>query len=90
MNEQDLKERNFEADIEQWLLTDGGYTKGDQKTYNKERTIDMTTLIKFIALTILFAFSLTLLVFAFLLVVFIFYISINLIRSSYKCCLEIK
>ena len=51
MNEQDLKERNFEADIEQWLLTDGGYTKGDQKTYNKERAIDMTTLIKFIALT---------------------------------------
>ena len=33
--------------------------------------------IKFIALTILFAFSLTLLVFAFLLVVFIYYISIN-------------
>ena len=51
MNEQDLKERNFEADIEQWLLEKGGYTKGSQKTYDKERAIDMTTLIKFLALT---------------------------------------
>lgn len=51
MNEEDFKERNFEADIEQWLITEGGYTKGDQTTYNKERAIDMVTLIKFIALT---------------------------------------
>lgn len=51
MNEQDLKERNFEADIEQWLLEKGGYTKGNQKTYDKERAIDMATLIEFLALT---------------------------------------
>ena len=51
MNEQDLKERNFEADIEQWLLEKGGYTKGSQKTYDKERAIDMATLIEFLALT---------------------------------------
>ena len=51
MNEQDLKERNFEADIEQWLLDEGGYTKGNQKTYDKERAIDMATLMEFLALT---------------------------------------
>ncbi len=51
MNEQDLKERNFEADIEQWLLTEGGYTRGNQKNYDKERAIDMTTLTEFLALT---------------------------------------
>ena len=51
MNENDLKERNFEADIEQWLITDGGYSKGNQKTYDKERAIDMATLMKFLALT---------------------------------------
>lgn len=51
MNEQDLKERNFEADIERWLINEGGYTKGDQKTYDKERAIDMATLTKFIEQT---------------------------------------
>ena len=51
MNDQDLKERNFEADIEQWLITEGGYTKGDQRTYDKERAIDMATLTAFLALT---------------------------------------
>ena len=51
MNEQDLQERNFEADIERWLLEKGGYTKGNQKTYDKERAIDLTTLIAFLATT---------------------------------------
>ena len=51
MNENDLKEKNFEADIEQYLLTEGGYTKGDQSTYDKERAIDMSVLIEFLALT---------------------------------------
>ena len=48
---EDLKERNFETDIEQWLLDEGGYIKGDQRTYDKERAIDMTTLTSFLALT---------------------------------------
>ena len=51
MQNNDLKERNFEADIEQWLLNEGGYTKGDQRTYDKERAIDMATLTSFLALT---------------------------------------
>lgn len=37
MDNNDLKERNFEAYIEQWLTTEGGYTKGNQATYDKER-----------------------------------------------------
>ena len=51
MNEQDLKERKFEADIERWLLENGGYTKGNQKTYDKERAIDLATLIAFLDTT---------------------------------------
>ena len=51
MDNNDLKEKDFEADIEQWLLTDGGYTKGNQATYDKERSIDLKTLIKFLRQT---------------------------------------
>ena len=51
MDNNDLKERDFEAYIEHWLLTEGGYTKGDQSTYDKERAIDLKTLIKFLRLT---------------------------------------
>lgn len=45
------KEINFEQDIEQYLLSEGGYTKGSQATYDKKRAIDMTTLIQFIRAT---------------------------------------
>lgn len=45
------KEKNFEQDIEQYLLTEGGYTKGTQETYDKKRAIDMATLIRFIETT---------------------------------------
>ena len=48
MNEQDLKERNFEADIERWLLENGGYKRGNQKTYDMERAIDLATLTAFL------------------------------------------
>ena len=48
MIENDLKEKNFEAAIEQWLVADGGYVKGNQDTYDKERAIDLPTLIRFI------------------------------------------
>ena len=51
MDNNDLKERDFEAYIEYWLLTEGGYTKGNQATYDKERAIDLKTLIKFLRLT---------------------------------------
>ncbi len=43
-----LHEKNFEVDIEQYLLTEGGYTKGSQATYDNEKAIDLDTLIRFI------------------------------------------
>lgn len=43
-----LHEKKFEADIEKYLLTEGGYTKGNQLTYDKEKAIDIDTLIRFI------------------------------------------
>lgn len=51
MNENDLKERNFEADIERWLLRKGGYIEGDQKTYDRERAIDMAVFTAFLDTT---------------------------------------
>ena len=46
MDNNDLKERDFEAYIEHWLTTEGGYVKGSQATYDKERAIDLKTLIR--------------------------------------------
>lgn len=43
-----LKEKNFEQDIETYLLNEGGYIKGDQSTYDKKRAIDMPVLLQFI------------------------------------------
>jgi len=52
MDTTDLKEKNFEADIESYLISEkGGYIKGNQNTYDKERAIDMPVLISFIEQT---------------------------------------
>ena len=48
MTPEGLKEHNLEADIERYLITEGGYTKGNQATYDKEKAIDLDTLIRFI------------------------------------------
>lgn len=42
------KESQFEKDIESYLLNNGGYVKGNQSTYDKERAIDMPVLMQFI------------------------------------------
>ena len=47
----ETKEKNFEQDIESWLLTEGGYVKGTMATYDKRRAIDMPVLIQFIEVT---------------------------------------
>ena len=39
MTPDELKEHQFEADIERYLLTEGGYTKGTQATYAKEKAV---------------------------------------------------
>ena len=33
----ETKEKNFENDIEAYLLSSGGYVKGNQKTYDKAK-----------------------------------------------------
>lgn len=45
------KEKNFEQDIETYLLNEGGYIKGNQSTYDKKRAIDMPVLLQFIQAT---------------------------------------
>ncbi len=51
MDNTNLKEKNFEEDIERWLLEEGGYERGFQMTYNKDAAIDMTVLRDFITET---------------------------------------
>ena len=51
MDNSNLKEWNFEEDIEQWLLEKGGYERGFQMTYNKDAAIDLTVLQVFISET---------------------------------------
>ena len=46
----ETKEKNFENDIEAYLLANG-YTKGNQDTYDKGRAIDIPVLISFIQAT---------------------------------------
>ena len=46
----ETKEKNFENDIEAYLLSHG-YQKGNQDTYDKSRAIDMPVLISFIQAT---------------------------------------
>ncbi|MCB2292434.1 DEAD/DEAH box helicase family protein [Clostridium algoriphilum] len=45
------KEKRFEADIENYLLTKGGYVKGDMTTYNREKAMDISKLVTFIKAT---------------------------------------
>ena len=47
----ETKEKNFEQDIESWLLSEGGYVKGSMETYDKKRAIDMPILVQFIEAT---------------------------------------
>lgn len=50
MSAMETKEKNFENDIEAYLLQNG-YVKGNQSTYDKARAIDMPVLISFIEKT---------------------------------------
>ncbi len=51
MNEEELKEKAFEEAIEQYLITEGGYTKGNPKNFNRELALDTDTLIEFVKKT---------------------------------------
>lgn len=47
----DIKEKRFESDIESYMLSQGGFTKGDLKTYDREKAIDLPKLIAFVKKT---------------------------------------
>lgn len=47
----EYREVRFEEDIEFYLLKSGGYEKGNISTYDKEKAIDMDTLLRFIKST---------------------------------------
>ena len=51
MNEEELKEKAFEEAIEEYLITKGGYVKGNPKNFNRELALDVDTLIDFIKKT---------------------------------------
>ena len=45
------KEKDFEADIEAYLLAEGGYRKGSMATFDAKRAIDMPTMMEFVQTT---------------------------------------
>lgn len=47
----ETKEKNFEDSIEHFLLTEGGYVKGDMVTFDRTKALDMPVLLKFIQVT---------------------------------------
>ena len=47
----DESEKRFEQDIETYLLSEGGFVKGDMSTYDKEKAIDLPVLVDFIQRT---------------------------------------
>ena len=51
MNEEELKEKAFEEAIEEYLITKGGYVKGNPKNFNRKLALDVDTLIGFIKTT---------------------------------------
>ena len=51
MNEEELKEKAFEEAIEEYLITKGGYVKGNPKNFNRELALDVDALIDFIKKT---------------------------------------
>ena len=44
----DVKEKRFEQDIEEYLLTHGGYQKGNPAAFDRERALDTGTFLTFI------------------------------------------
>ena len=48
MSDFDVKEKRFEQDIEEYLITKGGYTKGDPSKFNRASGLDEGTLIEFV------------------------------------------
>ena len=48
MQDFDTKEKRFEQDIEEYLCTNGGYTKGNSQSFDKNLALDTETFLTFI------------------------------------------
>ena len=48
MSDFDVKEKRFEQDIEEYLLTHDGYQKGNPTAFNREKALDTGTFLSFI------------------------------------------
>ena len=48
MSDFDYKEKRFEEDIEEYLITKGGYIKGDPKKFDRKAALDTGTFVSFI------------------------------------------
>ena len=48
MSDFDVKEKRFEQDIEEYLITEGGYEKGDPSAFDRKLALDKNTFIAFI------------------------------------------
>ena len=48
MSDFDVKEKRFEEDIESYLCTEGGFTKGNPKNFDRKLALDKDTFISFI------------------------------------------
>lgn len=51
MTDFDVKEKRFEQDIEEYLCSAGGYTKGSPATFDRKLALDKATLLSFIQST---------------------------------------
>lgn len=51
MSDFDLKEKRFEQDIEEYLITEGGYEKGDPHKFDRKLALDTKTFLKFIKIS---------------------------------------
>ena len=47
MSDFDVKEKRFEQDIEDYLITQGGYIKGNPKNFDRKLALDKETFISF-------------------------------------------
>ena len=50
MSDFDVKEKRFEQDIEEYLITGGGYEKGDPRKFDRKLALDTETFLRYISL----------------------------------------
>ena len=47
MSDFDIKEKRFEQDIEEYLITSGGYVKGNSSTFDRKLALDKGSFVSF-------------------------------------------